>query len=340
MSSSKFGKPPNFLLPTFLWIAATALSFAVGAGQAQAAAASSCLQEFGAQVRIDGATFVMGDDDTYPEEGPAHEVTVSGFWIDSHEVTNAQYAKFVAETGYVTVAERQPDPEDWPGVPAESLTPGSAVFTPPEAGRAPANWWSFVPGANWRRPQGPDSTIEGMDNHPVVHVAWEDAKAYADWAGRELPTEAQFELAARSKRNGTWPWDGGELAPGGHHRANTWQGEFPVTNTGEDEHAGLAPVGCFEENDYGAYDLIGNAWEWTANWYAPRHIPGDSADPAGPAEEQSFDYQNGGMLVKVIKGGSFLCAPNYCLRYRPAARQAADIGLGTNHTGFRTVLND
>ena len=326
--------------PLSLLIAATAVALAAGAGQGQAAEGQSCLQAIGTQVRIDSATFVMGDDNAYPEEGPAHEVTVSGFWIDSHEVTNAQYARFVAETDYVTVAERQPNPADWPGVPAESLVPGSAVFTPPEAGRAPANWWSYVPGANWRQPAGPGSTIEGKDNYPVVHVAWEDAKAYADWVGRGLPTEAQFELAARGKRNGTWPWDGDELAPGGHHRANTWQGNFPVSNTGEDEHRGLAPAGCFEKNDYGAYDLIGNAWEWTTNWYAPGHIPGDAADPAGPAEEQSFDYRNGGMPVKVIKGGSFLCAPNYCLRYRPSARQSADAGLGASHIGFRTVRND
>lgn len=323
-----------------------AVSLCVAAAHSQAAdshliaGAESCLQEPGSQVRIDGATFVMGDDQTYREEGPAHEVTVSGFWIDSHEVTNAQFAKFVAETGHVTVAERPLDAKDWPGAPAESLAPGSALFVPPEDSQNPANWWIYVAGASWGHPQGPGSTIEGMENYPVVHVAYEDAEAYADWAGRELPTEAQFELAARSKRNGTWPWDGDELAPEGHHRANTWQGTFPAQNTGEDRHAGVAPAGCYDKNDYGAHDLIGNVWEWTSNWYAPGHIPGESVDPKGPAEEQSFDYQNGGMPVKVIKGGSFLCAPNYCLRYRPAARQSADTGLGTSHIGFRTVLND
>ena len=296
---------------------------------------NNCLQEIGSQLRIEGATFVMGDNSAYPEEGPAHEVTISSFWIDEHEVTNGQFAEFVAHTGYVTVAERQPKPADWPGVPVESLEPGSTVFTPPHNGSA--NWWSYVGGADWRHPEGPMSSIEDKNNYPVVHVAWEDAQAYANWAGRQLPTEAQFELVARGKRNSTYPWDGGELAPDGHHHANTWQGNFPVENTADDHHVGLAPVGCFKPNDFGAYDLIGNVWEWTTNWYAPGHSPSDNLNPDGPAEDQSFDYANAGFPVKVIKGGSYLCAPNYCMRYRPAARQAADTGLGTSHIGFRTV---
>ena len=298
---------------------------------------SNCLKEIGSQLRIEGATFVMGDDYAYREEGPAHEVALSGFWMDAHEVTNGQFAEFVADTGYVTVAERQPNPEDWPGVPVESLEPGSTMFLPPRAGIASSNWWSYVGGASWRNPEGPMSSIEGKDNFPVVHVAWEDAQAYATWAGRQLPTEAQFELVARSKRNSALPWGGDELAPDGHHHANTWQGNFPIENTGEDEYVGIAPVGCFKPNDFGVYDLIGNVWEWTTDWYAPSHNPIDNLNPDGPAEDQSFDYANAGFPVKVIKGGSYLCAPNYCMRYRPAARQAADTGLGTSHIGFRTV---
>ena len=315
----------------------TTVSAAESAHKVLPVNSNNCLKEIGSQLRIEGTTFIMGDDYTYREEGPAHEVTLSSFWMDAHEVTNGQFAEFVADTGYVTVAERQPNPEDWPGVPVESLEPGSTLFTSPQDSNASSNWWSYVGGVSWRHPEGPKSSIQGKDNYPVVHVAWEDAQAYATWAGRELPTEAQFELVALSKRNSTFPWEGEELAPDGHHHANTWQGNFPIENTGEDEHVGIAPVGCFKPNDFGVYDLIGNVWEWTTNWYAPGHNPSDNSNPDGPAEDQSFDYANAGFPVKVIKGGSYLCAPNYCMRYRPAARQAADTGLGTSHIGFRTV---
>ena len=211
---------------------------------------SSCLVGQADQAWIGGAEFIMGDDTTYREEGPAHAVTVFGFWIDAHEVTNAQFAKFVEETGYVTVAEQSPDPADWPDdVPAELLQPGSVLFVPPVQGQTAESWWSWVAGTNWRHPEGLDSNIEGKDNYPVVHIAFDDAEAYAKWAGRSLPTEAQFELAARNKRNSRYAWDGNELAPDGHHHANTWQGSFPVENKQEDGHAGLAPVGCFEPND-------------------------------------------------------------------------------------------
>ena len=297
----------------------------------------SCLQEIGSQVFIEGASFIMGDNNTYYEEGPSHEVTLSGFWIDAHEVTNSQFAKFVSETGYITVAERIPNPKDWPGMPAELLKPGSTLFIKPKIIDNNLSWWSYVVGVNWRHPDGPESSINGKENFPVVHIAWEDAKAYASWAGRLLPTEAQFELAARSKRNTTYPWDGNELAPEGLHHANTWQGKFPTENTAEDSHTGIAPVGCFEPNDFGAYDLIGNVWEWTSNWYLPRHNPLDKLNPVGPNMSQSKKYAKTSVPSRVIKGGSFLCAPNYCIRYRPAARQAADTGLGTSHIGFRTV---
>jgi len=281
----------------------------------------------------------MGDDEAYREEGPRHQVRVDSFWIDAHEVTNRQFAGFVAATGYKTVAERVKTAEE--GFPEGMQEPGSVTFTPPQMGRVMGSWWSFTPGADWRHPDGPDSSIEGKDSYPVVQVAFEDAMAYARWAGRELPTEAQFEFAARSGLDKeTFAWGGEELVPDGKHNANTWQGVFPVQNSAADGHVGRAPVGCYEANSYGAYDLIGNVWEWTANWYAPRHDPADTENPVGPSEENSYDPRNAGFPVRVIKGGSYLCAPNYCQRYRPAARHAQDTGLGTGHIGFRTVLND
>ncbi len=299
---------------------------------------TQCLSAIGEQVWIEGQTFTMGADDAYPEEGPAHPVELDGFWMDVHEVTNAQFRAFVDATGYVTVAERQPDPAMMPGAPPDLLKPGSVLFTPPGEGGTLTNWWSYVPGTSWRHPEGPDSDLTGKDHFPVVHIAYEDAAAYAGWKGRSLPTEAQFELAARSGRAGEiYAWGGDDLAPDGVHRANTWQGVFPVLDAGEDGHVGAAPVGCYDANDYGVYDLIGNVWEWTSDWYVPAHNPSDTTNPTGPAEEDSFDRQNAGFPVKVIKGGSFMCAPNYCMRYRPAARHAQDTGLGTGHIGFRTV---
>lgn len=300
----------------------------------------SCQAGQATQAWVEGAEFRMGDDSAYKEEGPAHSVSVAGFWIDTHEVTNAQFSNFVEETGYITVAERSPDPTDWPAdVPAEFLQPGSVLFVPPTAGEPAGNWWSWVVGTNWRHPDGPDSNIVGKDNYPVIHIAFEDAEAYAKWAGRSLPTEAQFELVARNKKESRFPWGGNELAPDGHHHANTWQGSFPVQHDAEDGHVGLAPVGCFEANDYGVYDLIGNVWEWTSNWYYPAHDPADDVNPKGPSQEESVSRNHGNSAARVIKGGSYLCAENYCLRFRPAAREAQDSGLGTSHIGFRTVLS-
>lgn len=301
---------------------------------------NSCLLGQVNQAWVEGAKFIMGDDSTYREEGPAHAVSVTGFWMDAHEVTNAQFAKFIEETGYITVAEQSPNPADWPAdVPAEYLQPGSVLFVPPLAGQPADNWWSWVVGTNWRHPDGPDSNITGRDEYPVIHIAFEDAEAYARWAGRSLPTEAQFELAARNKKDSRYAWDGNELAPDGHHHANTWQGSFPAEHASEDGHVGLAPVGCFGSNDYGIYDLIGNVWEWTSNWYFPGHDPTDSLNPTGPSQQESVSSNHGNAVARVIKGGSYLCAENYCLRFRPAARQAQDSGLGTSHIGFRTVLN-
>jgi formylglycine-generating enzyme required for sulfatase activity len=283
---------------------------------------------------IAGGVFMMGAAGLYPEEGPPVEVNVEGFSLDTHEVTNAQFRKFVESTGYVTVAEREPDPDDYPGVPADKLVAGSAVFVPPtdmSQGFNPLSWWRFVPGANWRHPQGPDNDIKGKDHLPVVQVAYEDALAYADWAGRALPTEAQWEYAARGGLEGKeYAW-GDELEPGEQAMANSWQGIFPVQNTEEDGFRGLAPVGCFPPNGYGLYDMIGNVWEWTSSPYNPSHEIAENLSVEG------YDPRQPGIPVRVIKGGSFLCAPNYCMRYRPAARHAQETGLGTDHIGFRTV---
>jgi formylglycine-generating enzyme required for sulfatase activity len=300
----------------------------------------SCLEKSGGQVWVDGRSFTMGENESYKEEGPEHEVNVDGFWIDTHEVTNGQFAKFAEETDYVTVAERTPNPDEIPGAPPEMLKPGSVVFSPPKEGEAIDSWWAYVPGANWKHPEGPTSSIDGKEHYPVVHISFEDAQEYAKWAGRELPTEAQHELASRAKlEKETYAWGGKDVAPEGVHKANTWQGYFPIQNTKEDGYEGLAPIGCYDPNEYGAYDMIGNVWEWTANWYAPKHNPKDNDNPKGPNEENSYDKNSGGFPVRVIKGGSFLCAPNFCYRYRPAARHAQDTGLGASHIGFRTVLN-
>jgi len=307
--------------------------------------AKACLDAngmtFGQQVWIEGGQFVMGDDSTYAEEAPAHGVSVSGFWIDVHEVTNAQFARFVKETGYVTVAETKPSTYTIAAaeIPDAMGQPGSIVFSPPADGQSLRYWWNWVPGAYWRHPEGLGSTIEGRDNYPVVHIAYEDAAAYAQWAGRSLPTEAQFELVARNRRDSRFAWEGNLLAPGGHHHANTWQGDFPLQDTAEDGHRGLAPVGCYDANDYGVFDMIGNVWEWTGNWYFPGHRLVEPPDPQGPELHESYSPDHPGAPVKVIKGGSYLCAESYCLRFRPAARQAQETGLGTSHIGFRTVLN-
>lgn len=302
-------------------------------------------------VWIPGGTFLMGSDHHYPEEAPTHHVTVDGFWMDRYAVTNAQFQRFVEETGYVTVAERPLDPRDYPGAPPELLVPGSVVFRKPAQRvdiRDYHNWWAYVPGANWRHPQGPDSSIEGREKHPVVHVAYGDAEAYAAWAGKTLPTEAQWERAARGNLEGAvYTW-GDEFAPDGKLMANTWQGEFPWQNLRPDGKFGTLPVGSFPPNDYGLYDMAGNVWEWTMDWYQPRH-PAEAhkaccipVNPRGASKEQSFDPAQPQIRIprKVLKGGSHLCAPNYCLRYRPAARSPEAIDTSTSHIGFRCVVNE
>lgn len=286
-------------------------------------------------VRIRGGTFRMGSDATYPEEGPARRVTVDGFWMDRTEVSVARFAAFVEQTGYRTVAERPVDASAFPDAPVDMLQPGSAVFKVPLTG-TPQNfldWWAYVPGANWQYPAGPDDP-PAKDDRPVTQIAFEDAAAFAEWAGGRLPTEAEWEYAGRG---GAEDATSSPVAP---REANTWQGIFPLINSVEDGYEGVSPVGCFAANPYGLHDMLGNVWEWTADYYAMRHGGGDGAtNPTGPTVEESRDPANPNGVSRVVKGGSFLCAQNYCARYRPAARHAQDTGLGTNHIGFRVVYD-
>jgi len=275
---------------------------------------------------------------------PIHPVTVKGFLIDATEVTTRQFAAFVEETDYVTVAEKPPRPEDFPGAPPENLVAGSIVFTPPSTPVPLGNhlqWWRYVPGANWRHPLGPESSIEGHEDFPVVHVAFEDAEAYATWAGKRIPTEAEWEFAARGGLAGSlYPW-GDEFRPESRWMANTWQGQFPVENTAEDGFAGIAPVGQFPANGYGLYDVSGNVWEWCADWYRPdtyaEQVAGrlQTDDPRGPPT--SFDPQEPGIPKRVQRGGSFLCTEQYCSRYILGTRGKGEVSSGCNHVGFRCV---
>jgi formylglycine-generating enzyme required for sulfatase activity len=302
-------------------------------------------------VWIPGRTFLMGSGRHYPEEAPAHEVHVDGFWIDRTPVTNRQFTRFVEATGYVTLAEKAPDAEDYPGALPHMLEAGSLVFVAPGRPvdlRRFENWWTFMFGANWRRPDGPSSSIVELGEHPVVHVAYRDVEAYAAWAGKALPTEAEWECAARGGLDGAeFAW-GDELAPGGRHLANTWQGAFPNENLKLDGWDRTSPVESFPPNGYGLYDMIGNVWEWTADWYAPQHEvdpahPCCAAhDPRGGREDGSYDPSQPHIRIarKVLKGGSHLCAPNYCRRYRPAARHAQPVDTSTSHVGFRCVRRE
>lgn len=294
-------------------------------------------------VRLQGGEFWMGiDDPAYPDAGPAHRVRVGEFWLDATEVTNAQFDAFVRATGYVTVAERRPRAADFPGVPADRLVAGSVVFTPPRQAVPlddPRRWWSYVPGADWRHPEGPGSAIAGRAQHPVVHVAFADALAYATWAGKRLPTEAEWEFAARGGLDrARYAW-GRDAMPGGHHAANTFQGRFPHANSAADGFAGTAPVTAFPANALGLYGMSGNAWEWVADWYRADYYrtlanrPGLALDPRGPAS--SFDPDEPGVPKRVQKGGSFLCTDEYCGRYLPGTRGKGEPSTGANHVGFR-----
>ncbi|MFN6339023.1 MAG: formylglycine-generating enzyme family protein [Cyanobacteriota bacterium] len=311
---------------------------------------------------IPGGDFGMGSDHHYPEEAPAHRARVEGFWMDRTPVTNAQFLKFVKATGHLTLAERPADPALYPDALPERLLPSSIVFVPP-AGPVglgdPYQWWRYVPGANWRHPEGPGSSIKGRESHPVVHIAHEDALAYATWAGKTLPSEAEWERAAWGGVEGMeYAW-GAALHPGGRPHANTWQGAFPHHNSRLDGWERTSPVGSFPPNGFGLLDMIGNVWEWTDDWYQEHRerlagegsgepegdggccgSMGTRADPEAVRRQGSVDpaSQHGAMPRKVVKGGSFLCAPNYCQRYRPAARLAQGIDTSTCHMGFRCVV--
>ena len=299
-------------------------------------------------VWVPGGTFQMGSDRHYPEERPVHRVTVDGFWIDRFPVTNRRFAAFVEKTGHLTLAEEVPNAADYPGALPEMLHPASLVFVAPDRPvdlRTPT-WWRFERGANWRRPHGPDNDFEADLRHPVVHVAFRDAEAFAAWDGKSLPTEAEWEFAARGALEAApFAW-GDEFVPDNRHRANTWQGDFPWQNLSHDGFRWTSPVDAFPPNGYGVFDMIGNTWEWTTDWYQPRH-PNDAEkacciprNPRGGAESDSRDPRQPAIKIprKVLKGGSHLCAPNYCRRYRPAARFPEPIDTSTCHVGFRCVV--
>ena len=301
--------------------------------------------------RIPGGTFLMGSDHHYPEEKPAHKVSVPGFWMDTHTVTNREFERFVAATGHVTLAEKPANAEDYPGAKPEMLVPSSVMFRKSDGPvdlRNHYNWWTYVAGADWRHPRGPESSIADLMDHPVVHVAFEDAEAYAKWVGKELPTEAEWEFASRGGLDGkAYTW-GDEFIPAGKFMANTWQGQFPWQNLLEDGYEWTAPVGTYPANGYGLFDMAGNVWEWTTDWYQvhslrPIKSPCCTLDnPRGGAAEASYDPRSPDVKIprKVMKGGSYLCAPNYCRRYRPAARMPQAIDTSTCHLGFRCVKRD
>jgi formylglycine-generating enzyme len=302
-----------------------------------------------AMLWIPGGTFRMGSDHHYPEEAPSHRATVDGFWMDRTPVTNREFRKFVDATGYVTFAEIPPRPEDYPGAPPHMLRAGSMVFVAPkhDSGlRDYFSWWQFRFGANWRRPAGKRSWIHALPDHPVVHIAYCDAQAYAAWVGKELPTEAEWEFAARGGlESAEYAW-GDEFMPGGHHMANTWQGMFPCENSAADGFERTSPVTNYPPNGFGLYDMIGNVWEWTTDWWSERHqadapkaccIP---ENPRGGPQSASYDACQPNIRIprKVLKGGSYLCAPSYCRRYRPAARHAQPVDTSAGHVGFRCVV--
>ncbi len=307
-------------------------------------------------VRIPGGTFWMGqqvrsdmphranDMRDMTDSRPLHRVKVSAFWMDQTEVTNAQFAAFVKATRYVTIAERKPRAEDFPGAPPENLVPGSAVFAPPsgpvDLDGSSYQWWTYQKGANWRHPEGPNSTLKGREDHPVVHVAWADAAAYAKWAGKRLPTEAEWEFAARGgldRKPYVW---GDQFKPKGRFMANTFQGSFPKKNTREDGFQTTSPVKQFAPNAFGLYDMAGNVWEWCSDWYRPDYFgllakAGLASNPKGPSS--SFDPAEPGIQKRVMKGGSFLCTDQYCSRFMPGGRGKGEPDTSTSHVGFRCV---
>jgi formylglycine-generating enzyme len=290
---------------------------------------------------IAGGNFQMGSED-FEDSKPVHAVTVDGFWMDEHEVTNAQFEEFIKATGYITVAERPLDPHDYPGIPVEKLVAGSAVFTPPAHSVSlddPLHWWSYIAGASWKHPAGPASSIDGKENDPVIQVSYEDAEAYAKWAGKRLPTEAEWEYAARAGRKPARFYWGEELMPRGKWVANIFQGNFPDRNTVEDGFNTIAPVKSFPPNPYGLYDMEGNVWEWCADLYAPDYYKTTAAaiNPQGPSI--SFDPDEPGAVKHVQRGGSFLCSDDYCIRYKAGSRGKGEVSSASNNLGFRCVSN-
>jgi formylglycine-generating enzyme required for sulfatase activity len=337
-------------IPLILFAALAALP--MNAGPATAMAEKSPAPD--GMVWIPGGEFSMGSDlsseavcgspGVMGDAQPVHRVYVDGFWMDKTEVTNEQFEKFVKATKYVTVAERTPTAAEFPGAPPENLVAGSVVFTPPGHPVPLDNfyqWWSYVKGANWRHPLGPDSDLKGRENYPVVQIAYEDADAYAKWAGKRPPTEAEFEFAARGGLEGKLYWWGNDLKPGGKWMANIFEGNFPNKDTGEDGYTGLAPVAQFPTNGYGLYDMAGNVWEWCSDWYRPDYYAqlakaGDlTINPKGP--DTSFDPSEPEEKKHVHRGGSFLCNDQYCSRYMVGTRGKGEVNTGTNHLGFRCV---
>jgi sulfatase modifying factor 1 len=294
-------------------------------------------------VWIPGGDFIMGTDDPdFTDAHPKHTVSLKGFWMDAHEVTNAQFATFVNATGYITYAELPLDPKDYPGVPVEKLVPGSAVFTPPSV-KVDKNdilqWWAYVPGANWKHPLGPGSSIQGREQDPAVHIAYVDAVAYAAWAGKRLPTEAEWEFAAQAGRGNNKYYWGTEQKPGGKWVANIFQGAFPGHNTLEDGFGGIAPVKKFLPNPYGLYDMEGNVWEWCNDFYRPDYYKNSSGEnPQGPSD--SYDPEDPGTVKRVQRGGSFLCSDEYCVRYKAGSRGKGEVTSGSNNLGFRCVKDE
>lgn len=292
-------------------------------------------------VQIPAGTFLMGSDSGAPDEKPVHEVTLSSFQIDKTEVTNGQFAAFVQATGYITIAEQKPDPKRYPDVAPSKLVPGSALFVPVEAPlhgpweTAHPPWWKYQPGANWRHPEGPTSNLDGKRDHPVVHIAWDDAMAYCKWAGKRLPTEAEWEYAARGGlRRQEFCWGSESQGAGGVWRANTFQGTFPSKDTGADGFVGIAPVGKYPANGYGLFDMSGNVWEWCSDYYDSQYYrTSPRENPRGP----TMGEKEGDQPLRVRRGGSFLCADSYCRRYLPSARDSNPSDSGAIHTGFRCV---
>lgn len=292
-------------------------------------------------VYIQAGTFKMGSNE-FTDSKPLHDVKLEGFWIDEHEVTNRQFLQFVQATGYQTVAERPLDPADFPNVPRDLLVPGSAVFTPPSQQTALndyTNWWTYVAGASWRHPEGPGSSIEGRENHPVVHVAYEDAEAYAKWAGKRLPTEAEWEYAARAMKSDTKYYWGDKMKPDGNWQANIFQGHFPFKDAGEDGFIGTAPVKSFPANALGLHDMDGNVWEWCSDFYRPDYYKNSPlTNPKGPND--SFDPAEPNLVKRVQRGGSFLCNDQYCERYIAGSRGKGEVSSASNNLGFRCVSDD